>query len=434
MNSMTKLALSVSALSFSATMSFAQVFTTDVIVQGSACVGLDCSTGESFGFDTIRMKENNLRLNFEDTSSSASFPSNDWTIVANDSSNGGGNYLGIQDDDAGRIPFRVEAGARANALYVEADGDIGIGTDNPAVDLTIVTGNTPTLRLEQDGSSGFTAQTFDVAANEANFFVRDVTNGSALAFRIFPGADQNSLVVAADNDIGMGVQSPSADLHIRDSAAFATMRLEASGASPNQSVDFVFTDAGAEGALRYNINDSDGYEMQLNDDGNLTIVSSETFNTFRIQADGAAPNTGADMTFTDAGGDGEYRINIDSSDGQEMSLDAAGNMTISGTLTQGSDRANKIRVVPIDTDEILEKVAALPLSEWTYKGDAAKGVRHIGPMSQDFYAAFGTGANDKGISSIDTAGVTLAAIQSLTKREQALAARIATLEALLLEK
>ncbi|MEO1370030.1 MAG: hypothetical protein AAFX50_22845, partial [Acidobacteriota bacterium] len=51
-----------------------QQFLDDVIIVGSACAGLDCNNGESFGFDTLRLKENNLRIHFNDTSNSASFP------------------------------------------------------------------------------------------------------------------------------------------------------------------------------------------------------------------------------------------------------------------------------------------------------------------------------------------------------------------------
>ncbi|WP_105171013.1 hypothetical protein [Pseudoalteromonas sp. T1lg24] len=190
----------------------------DLIVTFSVCVGNDCVNGENFGFDTLRLKENNLRLHFQDTSNSASFPSNDWRIVANDSSNGGANYLAIEDSTAGRIPFRVEASAPANALYVEADGDIGIKTANPAVDLHVVEGNTPTLRLEQDGSDGFTAQTWDIAGNEANFFVRDVTNGSKLSFRIRPGAPESALDIAGDGDIGIGTSSPDGQFDVAHSS------------------------------------------------------------------------------------------------------------------------------------------------------------------------------------------------------------------------
>ena len=54
-----------------------QVILDDLIVDGSVCAGFDCVNGESFGFDTLRLKENNLRIKFQDTSTSPSFPSND---------------------------------------------------------------------------------------------------------------------------------------------------------------------------------------------------------------------------------------------------------------------------------------------------------------------------------------------------------------------
>ena len=58
-------------------------------ILGSLCVGDDCLAAESFGFDTLRLKENNLRIHFDDTSVAASFPANDWRLYANDSANGG---------------------------------------------------------------------------------------------------------------------------------------------------------------------------------------------------------------------------------------------------------------------------------------------------------------------------------------------------------
>src|SRR5438067_1036257 len=61
----------------------------DEDIQGSLCVGLDCVNNEVFGFDTIRLKENNTRLQFNDTSTSTGFPTNNWQIRANDSASGG---------------------------------------------------------------------------------------------------------------------------------------------------------------------------------------------------------------------------------------------------------------------------------------------------------------------------------------------------------
>ena len=158
----------------------------DLIVQGSACVGLDCVNGEVFGFDTIRVKENNTRIQFDDTSA-AGFPLNNWQIRANSSAAGGASFLGFVDQGAagnsetGTIVFEVDAGAPANSLRVSSTGRVGIRTATPVLDLHITTGDTPAHRLEQTNQGGFTAQTWDIAGNEANFFVRDVTSGSTPA-------------------------------------------------------------------------------------------------------------------------------------------------------------------------------------------------------------------------------------------------------------
>ncbi len=180
-----------------------QVFSDDVIVIGSLCVGQDCVNGENFGFDTIRLKENNTRIKFMDTSV-GSFPSTDWELTANDSTSGGQNRFSITDVTDSKVPFTIEGSAPTNSLYVDDGGRVGIGTSAPVLRLHIVDGNTPTMRLEQNGSSGFTPQTWDVAGNETNFFVRDVTHGSQLPFKIVPGAPNNSLVVAANGNMGIG--------------------------------------------------------------------------------------------------------------------------------------------------------------------------------------------------------------------------------------
>jgi hypothetical protein len=113
----------------------AQTITQDLIVQGSTCTGFDCSSSESFGFDTFRLKENNLRIHFDDTSNSASFPNNDWRLTANDSTNGGANKFSIDDATAGRQVFVIEAAAPANSLFVSSEGRIGVKTSTPVVEI-----------------------------------------------------------------------------------------------------------------------------------------------------------------------------------------------------------------------------------------------------------------------------------------------------------
>lgn len=298
MNLKTKIAaLSLPLVIISATAVADQVILDDLIVDGSICVGLDCVNGESFGFDTLRLKENNLRIKFQDTSASASFPTNDWQLTANDSSNGGANKFSIDDIDGGRTPFTIEAAARTNALYVENDGDIGLGTANPVVNLHMVDGNTPTMRLEQDGSSGFTAQTYDVAANEANFFIRDVTNGSALFFRSEPGAPASSIHIDSSGDIGMNTASPTEALHIRRTSGTAKIFVEN-------------TDATMTGAVNM---------LELTANGGPTIALNST-----------AISRKWEMT-----GGNQFRIFADDDTDIELSLNRKGNMTLVGSLTTG---------------------------------------------------------------------------------------------------
>jgi len=184
MKHFSKTLCAVGALSITPMTALAdQVISDDLIVDGSACIGLDCVNGESFGFDTLRLKENNLRIRAQDTSASASFPSNDWQITFNETTNGGANKFSIDDIDFGRTPFTIEASAPTNALYVDSSGRIGFGTSSPTLQAHVLDGNTPTLRQEQDGSSGFKAQNWDMPVKEANFFVRDATNDINMPFR-----------------------------------------------------------------------------------------------------------------------------------------------------------------------------------------------------------------------------------------------------------
>lgn len=105
---------------------------------------------------------------------------------------------------------------------------------------------------------------------------------------------------------------------------------------------------------------------------------------------------------------------------------AFGNVTILGTLTQGSDRFSKQDIVPVDPKKILEKLAALPISTWTRKTDPTA-TRHLGPMAQDFKAIFGLGDDEKSIATLDMAGVSMAAIQALHTLMNERDAEIATL-------
>ncbi|SEI57564.1 Head domain of trimeric autotransporter adhesin [Dyadobacter sp. SG02] len=88
-----------------------------------------------------------------------------------------------------------------------------------------------------------------------------------------------------------------------------------------------------------------------------------------------------------------------------------------GSWSGVSDRRKKENFEVLNTENVLQKVAQLPLTSWNYKSQPAT-TRHIGPMAQDFYAAFGLDGigNDTTINSLDIDGVNMAAIQALEKR------------------
>lgn len=192
----------------------------DVIITGSTCIGFDCLTdgSEAFGFDTLKFKENNLRIYADDTSSTVGFPANDWRIIFNDSASGGASYFAVEDSTAARVPFKIEAAAPTNSLYVDDYGRVGLGTSLPVLELHIADGDTPSVRLDQDGSGGWTPQVWDIAGNESNFFIRDTTGGSKLPFRIQPGAPTSTLTMKSDGKVGIGTWSPTQTLHVEGNA------------------------------------------------------------------------------------------------------------------------------------------------------------------------------------------------------------------------
>ncbi len=339
----------------------------------SICVGFDCLTTESYGSDSIRLKENQLRIHFDDTSTGA-FPANDWRILVNDTGSGGASFLAFEDVTGAKKPFKVTAGAPNNSIFVDSGGRVGFGTSSPVLELHSSNGDTPALRLEQNASSGFTPQTWDIAGNETNFFIRDVTGGSKLPFRIRPGAPTSSIDIAADGDVGIGTASPDANLDVKRT-----------GSNPTLAVTR-----------------TDGAKLQLASGPGSSSVGTTTNHPILFFTNGVT----------------------------RMTLATNGDMTVTGSVTAtafnpSSDRHIKENFGKVNRSSVLDRLARIPISTWNFIGE--NGTVHMGPMAQDFYAAFGLGTDDKHISTVDADGVAFAAIQELNVRNEALASENASL-------
>ena len=94
-----------------------------------------------------------------------------------------------------------------------------------------------------------------------------------------------------------------------------------------------------------------------------------------------------------------------------MEVDVNG-MTIAGSVYNTSSRSMKDNITEVNAENVLDKLSELMIAKWNYTKDG-EGIKHIGPIAEDFYAMFGLGRDDKHIATLDTSGVAIAAIQAL---------------------
>jgi len=188
-----------------------------------------------------------------------------------------------------------------------------------------------------------------------------------------------------------------------------------------------------------------GYGNQAT--GGAATVAGGSSNTaggdwsFAAGANASANHTGS-FVWGDASGrtlssNGNNTVSFASTGGARFvtGYDVNGQPSTGVTLAAGggswsslSDRAAKRNLVPVDQRALLRKLNRVSISRWSYKSQKAS-IRHLGPMAQDFHAAFGLGEDKRHIDAIDSEGVALAAIQGLYRQNQALKGQNAALSA-----
>jgi hypothetical protein len=155
-----------------------------------------------------------------------------------------------------------------------------------------------------------------------------------------------------------------------------------------------------------------------------TNVDSAAFSI--VHDDGASGSSAVEMASSSIDSyihlvdDGVTVLRLSSSGSvHPISHSSGAHLTSGGTWTNASDEDLKENFRPVDGAQLLEKLGELDISQWNYKGDT--GTEHIGPTAQDFQATFGVGSDGKSISTIDPAGIALAAIKELNKKNDKLA-------------
>lgn len=198
-------------------------------------------------------------------------------------------------------------------------------------------------------------------------------------------AQTGTLFVEADN-VGIGVPTPLFPLHIQQNDAVVVIE-ELNAAEAARTM------------------------LRLTNNGRIN------FNLFD-----SGTNTNWQFSNTLIG----FQINQTTSSGVEFRVTDDGDLFLEGQLFASSSRSGKMAVESIDGRSVLERVRQIPLATWTYKDQ--EGVRHMGPMAEDFFGLFGLGRDSRTLSPFDTSGVALAAIQGVGDELEVKEQKIARLE------
>jgi len=397
---------------------------------------------------TVTVSDGFPQLEFDDTSATSNNDNDDreWVIIGDE------NRFGIYDDshDLGSATegnsdpnftrvIHIEAltstdpltttATTVNSLLIEdtgnmsfadetmylnkASGKLGLGTTTPVSGIHSVTdGQEQSIRLENTLQSTWVMGQFDglFGASDADgdFRISITENGNGGSTGTMLAIDDENNNVAVDTltitDTVNAAPAPNGALSIQRADGETKFKL----IETNPTV-------GARNMMTLRNNGPVAFRFQNDDNGSTWFFQQTNDGSFK---------------FDDAGtGAVEFRLSPN------------GNLAINGMLSEGSSRDLKKNITPVDNAKLLEKLDGLTIQNWTYKADDKS--NHIGPIAEDFYEVFGLGKTDKKISSLDVAGIALAAVKELkqlnAKQDELIsaqqdlvqqqAAKIATLEA-----
>ncbi|MBO9613335.1 MAG: tail fiber domain-containing protein [Dyadobacter sp.] len=214
------------------------------------------------------------------------------------------------------------------------------------------------------------------------------TGTTAFGYRTV--AAQVSAFAVGEDNVASGAASVAMGYHAHTNA---------------RSGSFVFADRSILDTLRAGVNHSANWRTS----GGFRIFTSSNLSTGLTFQSGAVVSNW-----------GQSNAVISTSTGAYLST--------GGVWTNVSDVNKKHRFEKISYEEILKKLRELPVASWSYKTDG-ENVRHIGPVAQDFHAAFGLGNDNRSIGTVDADGVALAGIKALEERTRNLAAELESLKA-----
>ncbi|MCK6473079.1 MAG: tail fiber domain-containing protein, partial [Planctomycetes bacterium] len=286
-----------------------------------------------------------------------------------------GTVLGVTDAATGMVGWvPLATGSWSTSGNAGTTLAHFVGTlDNVA--LTMRVNNIPAMQIVPGGATGG-----GVANLVAGF------NGNGVAANV-----QGSLVFGGGD--GAGVNSAAAD--------FTTVL----GGRANSAMGFACTVVGGEGNVA-----SGGYSFAAGRGAQAIHGGSFVW---------------ADSINASLGSFGQNSFNVRASGGVYMYSNPGSTVGVTlrpnfNSWSSISDRNKKKDFQAVDGEEILGKIAEMPITRWHYLWEGAEEVPHIGPMAQDFKHAFYPGRDDTQITTFESDGVHFAAIKALEERTREL--------------
>jgi hypothetical protein len=333
--------------------------------------------------------------------------------------------MGYVPTASGEASMAMGYETTASGIYSTAMGEVSTASGSASTAMgvsTTASGDASTaMGHNTEASGGYSLATGweSRAIGNGSIAVGNLTTASgddAVAMGFYNIASGNESIAMGDNSIASGA-----------SAATIGSGLTASG---SRSVAMIYCSA-----ARGNNSFAVGSYAKANHRSSIVIAANASLNP------GDSVFTGGDEQLVLRANGGMYITNTSGQapyeTGRLINTSSGAYLTTGGTWTNSSDKNLKENFTSVNTTELLDKLKAIRITQWNYKSEDPD-IKHIGPVAQDFYATFGLGNNDKSISTIDPAGVALAAIQELEKRtsrlkmeNESLKEKIALLEAAL---
>ncbi len=298
-------------------------------------------------------------------------------------------------------------GSTANDQFnVRAGGGVRLVTSGAGMTLDGPLTGTGGLNLDNTGTYGVNPGT--VVSNALVFGTGPLGSGEGIASKrvgvnpydleFFTGF-KNRMTINSSGNVGIVSTSPEGLLEIQGGA-------DGSGANDQHDIALAYRNGGYRHWIRTR------HDAIVS--GNPTDNAIDFFvNNSTSAAGSSAPGTGSALVMSLNGGnvgianaEPTHLLVVDGS-GSPAYCDGTG-------WYPSSDRNIKSGFEAVSARAVLDKVAALPITRWHYTNDLTSA--HVGPMAQDFYAAFNIGPDDKHIGPIDEGGVALAAIQGLNQK------------------